>query len=250
MKEVDFMKKIIMLLLVTAMTFTCFGCTAIKKNLSGDGVITPDVSIPTICDGNEEQTMDDIGEETSTGWNMVLRGEYLNSKNGHLIISETGPIELRTKDESIFDDLTDGDVIEVACLYVEESYPGGTDVLELWKKSDGEYEDIDKDVLLMLAELGWVDKLVIEDEPDELIGYYYSAEGNDYILAGEESIYIYPHPDMVEDVQVIYGYTDGDLIVVQCELVVDGEYKYAKVWSSELIEEGTPENLVGIIGEE
>ena len=119
MKEVGFMKKIILLLLVTAMTFTCFGCTAVKKNLSGDNNVTP-----TIGDGNEKQTTakDDIGEETPTGWNMVISGEYLKSKNGHLIISETGPVELRIKDESIFDDLTDGDVIEVACLYVEESY--------------------------------------------------------------------------------------------------------------------------------
>lgn len=232
------MKKIIMLLMVTAMAFTCFGCTAVQKSVAGNG------------DNKQTTEYDEHTSEAPTGWNMVISGEYLKSKNGHLIISETGPIELRTGDESIFDDLTDGDVIEVACQYVEESYPGGTDVIELWKRADGEYVDIDTDVLLMLAELGWVDELVIEDELDELIGYYYSADGNDYILVGEESIYIYPHPDMVEDVQVIYGYTDGDLIAVQCELVTEDEYKYGKVWSSKLVEEGTPENLVGIIGEE
>ena len=228
------MKKLLILLMCILMLTVSFGCTATKKTGAKDDNI-PDVTTETYSEG----------KETPTGWQTSIEGRYLKGKTSHLIIYEGGPVELRTKDESIFDDFTDGDLIWVGCQYIEESYPGGTDVLGVGKIKDGEYEDLDTEVLLMLSELGWIDYLSIEieDEPEELTGYYYETDKGQWLLVGSDSYYIYSHPDMISDVEVLFGYTDGDLISITCETEVEGEHKSAKVWTSKLIEKGTLENL-------
>ncbi len=231
------MKKLLVLLMCMLMLTVSFGCTAEQKTGSKDDNI-PDATTET----------NPSGEETPTGWQTVIEGRYLKGKSSHLIIYEGGPVELRTKDESIFDDLTDGDLIWVGCQYIEESYPGGTDVLGIEKIRDGEYADLNTDVLAMLYELGWIEYITIEDEAEELTGYYYETDKGQWLLVDGDSYYIYPHPDMISDVEVLFGYTDGDLISITCETEIEDEFKSAKVWSSKLIEEGTPENLG--IGEE
>lgn len=228
------MKKILVIILSMLMLVSCFGCTAMNE--AGG----PDVTIPTIYDGEEK----DSKEETPTGWSTVIEGRYLKAKTGHLIIYDGGPVELRTEDSSIFEDLTDGDLITIGCNFIEESYPGGTTVLYLEKIADGEYEDLDKNTLAMLSELGWIDYVITEDEPMELTGYYFETDDAKCILVDGEVYCLYPHPDMIEDVEVIYGYTEGDLIKITCDIEIQGEYKIGKVWSSILIEEGTPDNIM------
>ena len=217
------MKKILMVILCMLMVVTFFGCKAMNE-AGGSGETNP-----TICSGWYE---DNSKEETPTGWSTVIEGRYLKAKTSHLIIYDGGPVELRTNDASIFEDLTDGDLIQVGCNAIEESYPGGTTVLYLEKIEDGEYEDLDKNTLAMLAELGWTDYEVIIDEPTELTGYYFEDEYGQWLTVGEDVYYLIPHPDMIEEVEVLYGYTDGDIITVTCDIEVQGEYKTAKVWWS------------------
>lgn len=217
------MKKALLIIIGVIMLASCFGCTAMNE-AKGKGETTP-----TIC--SDEDT-DNSKEETPTGWSTVIKGRYLKAKTGHLIIYEGGPVELRTTDSSIFDDLTDGDLIEVGCNAIEESYPGGTTVLYLGKLEDGDYEDLDENTVNMLADLGWVDYVIIKDKPTELTGYYFEDEYGQWMNVDGEVYFLIPHPDMIEEVEVIYGYTDGDLITVTCDIEVQGDYKTAKVWSS------------------
>lgn len=219
-------------ILISILLLICMGCTATDKNYNQGAESTENTS-----------------SETPTGWATNIEGRYLKAFHGHLIISEHGPIELRTTDESIFDDLTDGDLIGVACQYIEESYPGGTDVGELWKIEDGEYSQIDTKVLAQLAELGWIELETEDNEAVDITGYYFKKDDGHYILVEDDVIYLYPHPDMIEDVEVLHGYTDGDLIKVNCELHEDNGHQYGKVWFSKLVEEGTPENIPEGTGE-
>ena len=217
------MKKILMIMICILMIATCFGCTAMNE-FSGNGENNPPVY-------GEEDT-DNSKEETPTGWSTVIEGRYLKAKTSHLIIYEGGPVELRTTDSSIFDDLTDGDLIVVGCNAIEESYPGGTTVLYLEKLEDGDYEDLDETTVNMLAELGWVDYVIIKDEATKLTGYYFEDEYGQWLDVDGEVYFLIPHPDMIEEVEVLYGYTDGDLMTVTCDIEIQGEYKTAKVWSA------------------
>lgn len=89
------------------------------------------------------------------------QGRYLESKNGdHIIIMENqGPVVMNYNGElgeKIFDLLSDGDEIEVSCGNVLETYPGQMEIFELSIVSEGSINDIDKDTLSQLREMGWV----------------------------------------------------------------------------------------------
>ena len=74
-----------------------------------------------------------------------------------------------------------------------------------------------------LKKLG-ADVSIISTTGSDEYGQWMNVDGEVYFLI--------PHPDMIEEVEVIYGYTDGDLITVTCDIEVQGDYKTAKVWSS------------------
>lgn len=90
-----------------------------------------------------------------------VQGRYLKGKSGeHLIIIENqGPTVMSYNGElgeKIFDSLSDGDEIEVSCSFIEETYPAGMEIFDLSFIAEGSIDDIDKDTLSQLREMGWV----------------------------------------------------------------------------------------------
>lgn len=125
------MKKIISLILVLSLVFLFGGCAGGLKD-------SPESNV----------------------W--FARGRYLKGKDGdHMIIIENqGPTVMNYNGklgEKIFDSLSDGDEIEVACSYIEETYPGRMEIFDLSLLAEGSIDDIDKDTISQLQEMGWVD---------------------------------------------------------------------------------------------
>lgn len=87
-------------------------------------------------------------------------GIYLRSTNGsNIIISENnGPIDMsnKTGSENVFDDLENGDKIEVTYDSIMETYPGRTTIYTCKLIEKGSANDIPKDILDKLQELGWI----------------------------------------------------------------------------------------------
>lgn len=90
----------------------------------------------------------------------ILEGRVLVADNGsYMIIDENNsPIVMsnQSKNEKIFEELSNGDKIIAVIGMVEETYPARTDVHFLIKLSDGEYEDLPEETLFSLAEMGWI----------------------------------------------------------------------------------------------
>lgn len=86
-------------------------------------------------------------------------GLYLRSTNGsNIIIAENnGPIVManETSNESIFDDLENGDKIEVTYDSIMETYPGRITIYSCKLIEKGSAKDIPKDILDKLEEMGW-----------------------------------------------------------------------------------------------
>lgn len=95
-------------------------------------------------------------EEKST-----LEGRYLKSTNdSHMIIVDSsGPIVMtnQSKKATLFDNLKTGDKIKITCTAVTESYPGGCGVYNVTLLERGSIEDINKETLDKLKEMGWID---------------------------------------------------------------------------------------------
>ncbi len=192
------------------------------------------------------------------GTNCV-KGYFLEGKTGTpLIIVDDSPIvmsqhpDIQTE-KAMFDDFTDGDLIHIYCDAIMESYPGQTNVYGVMFLEDGDIENINEDVLKSLEEMGWIELetgtstdigiCFPEPEIEELTGYYIKANDEQFIIVDDEPIYVYPHPDMVEDIEVLYGFSDGDLINICCELRSKDNRKEALIWNSRLIEEGSFDNI-------
>ncbi|MBS5950729.1 MAG: hypothetical protein KIC47_10505 [Clostridium sp.] len=86
-------------------------------------------------------------------------GIYLRSTNGsNIIIAENnGPIDMsnKTGSENVFDDLESGDKIEVTYDIIMETYPGRTTIYTCKLIEKGSANDIPKDILDKLEEMGW-----------------------------------------------------------------------------------------------
>ncbi|SCJ59914.1 Uncharacterised protein [uncultured Clostridium sp.] len=97
----------------------------------------------------------------SSSENSTIIGIYLESKNDtHMIICESiCPIVMsnKSKNDTLFDDLQTGDKIKITCTSVAESYPGQCGVYKLKLINKGSIEDINKETLAKLKELGWMD---------------------------------------------------------------------------------------------
>ena len=90
----------------------------------------------------------------------VSKGRVLITDTGsYMIIMDNSPIVMsnRSKNEKIFEGLTNGDEIMIVHDGIQESYPGGTGVYFCKKLADGEYKDLPEQVLLSLIEMGYVD---------------------------------------------------------------------------------------------
>lgn len=86
-------------------------------------------------------------------------GIYLRSTNGSsiIIVENNGPIDMsnKTGSENIFDDLESGDKIEVTYDSIMETYPGRTTIYSCKLIERGNVNDIPKDTLDKLEEMGW-----------------------------------------------------------------------------------------------
>lgn len=90
----------------------------------------------------------------------VIEGQFLVTNDGYMIIDKNNsPIVMsnQSKNEKIFEDLTNGDKFVAVIGMIEETYPARTDVYFLVKISDGEYKDLPENTLFSLGELGWID---------------------------------------------------------------------------------------------
>lgn len=91
---------------------------------------------------------------------VVSEGFILPCENGsYLLISENmGAVVLNPEnnDNSVFYELTAGDIVRVNHGYCLKSYPGQTTMYDIEKIADGELSDIPDDTLKQLEELGWL----------------------------------------------------------------------------------------------
>lgn len=92
----------------------------------------------------------------------VSEGRVLVTDNGSYMIIDknNSPIVMsnQSKNEKIFEGLTNGDEILIVHDGIQESYPGGTGVYFCKKLADGEYKDLPEQTLFSLAEMGWISK--------------------------------------------------------------------------------------------
>lgn len=89
----------------------------------------------------------------------ISEGRVLITDNGsYMIIMDSSPIVMsnQSKNENIFEGLTNGDEIMIVHNGIQESYPGGTGVYYCKKLADGEYKDLPEQTLSSLGEMGWI----------------------------------------------------------------------------------------------
>lgn len=92
---------------------------------------------------------------------VYAEGLFLRSTNdvALIIIDNTGPCTMRTDEDDMFTEFTDGDVIKIEYDgTIAETYPAQIDYVysaELIK--EGERSDIDNDILEELTAMGWIE---------------------------------------------------------------------------------------------
>ena len=91
----------------------------------------------------------------------ISTGQYLEAKDGQaLLIRDNSPIEMSNRTErELFDELDMGDMILVIHDGIAETYPGRTGVYAIFKLSNGTIDDIPKNVVNQLMELGWLETI-------------------------------------------------------------------------------------------
>lgn len=94
-----------------------------------------------------------------SGGKSTLDGWYLHSENGtnFIITEDHGPISMsdRSKSGNLFDDLDDGDFIEITHDAIAETYPGQAGVYSCDKLSDGSFEDVPANIVADLMYMGY-----------------------------------------------------------------------------------------------
>lgn len=95
----------------------------------------------------------------SNNRNNTMVGIYLKSNNeNNLILTEdNAPILMynKTNNEYIFDNLKSGDKIKVSYDFTLETYPARTNIYSCKLIEEGNLDNIPKDTLDKLEELGW-----------------------------------------------------------------------------------------------
>lgn len=90
---------------------------------------------------------------------MTVTGRFLKSDISdtvYIITDDNSPIEMdnKSEDAELFDGLYNGDMIEIKCGLIRETYPGSTDVYECRFIEIGSIKDISSEVLDSLREFG------------------------------------------------------------------------------------------------
>lgn len=123
----------------------------------------------------------------------------INDTTCMMITEGNAPVVLsNTKNkDGLFAGLTTGDEILVLHDGIQETYPAKTGAYRIWKRGDGTMEDISKDVLLQLQELGW-----LPAEADPNVPSSPAPEPQDNILTEPECSFV----------SVYANWSDSDLI--------------------------------------
>lgn len=81
--------------------------------------------------------------------------------------STEGPVSFQsTEEEPRFAQLHSGDKVEVKLEFIQETYPGQSEALDIRLLEEGSLEDVDADTLASLTEMGWLEP---EQEKDKQV---------------------------------------------------------------------------------
>ncbi|MCD7909749.1 MAG: YobA family protein [Clostridium sp.] len=126
---------------------------------TGQEAVPPPKSQPPAAEGTSGSTAAD--------WSVAsaCTGRYLRTKNGGnmVVLDRQGPVSFQsTEQEPRFADFNSGDKVQVKIEFIQETYPGQSEALDIRLLEKGSLEDVDADTLTVLTEMGW-----LEPERDE-----------------------------------------------------------------------------------
>lgn len=149
------MKKSILLLIIAIMLF-CVSCGVKEKSSNQKETET------SKKDSIEKNTVVENDEQKDT---FSVKAQFLETKNSTMFIIEgSGPTvvnynssENKASIENVINGLTSGDMVEIKCGWIAESYPGQTELYDIKKLEDGTMDDIPSDTIKNLREMGWIE---------------------------------------------------------------------------------------------
>ena len=100
-----------------------------------------------------------VGAVISSGGLSFAKGRYIRTENGsHMIVMDSSPVKMtdRTNHKDSFGKISTGDEILIIHGPVAESYPGQTQVHWVLKLDGGSIENIPRDIISSLEEMGWI----------------------------------------------------------------------------------------------
>lgn len=109
------------------------------------------------------------GETPDLSGLPAMTGRYLRTKNGGnmVVLDREGPVSFQsTEEEPRFVQLHSGDKVEVKLEFIQETYPGQSEALDIRLLEKGSLEDVDADTLASLTEMGWLEP---EQEKDKQV---------------------------------------------------------------------------------
>lgn len=170
-----------------------------------------------------------------------IEKKELNKSEGRLLICDNeiivfvcdgSPIVLNVDDITNIDSFTDGDLVEVWHDYVLTSYPGQTKAHKITFIEDGTVFDIDNGVLNSLTDLGWID--VTEASLNKTRGRLLKCNNDMYMLIADGQ----PMVINVNDIDDITSYSDGDLLDVWHNEIMESYPAQTKANKIKLVEQG------------
>lgn len=139
-------------------------------------------------------------------------GRCLVAENGsYMLIDDNSPIVLsnRLKNDKLFEGLENGDKIWVLHDGIQETYPARTVAYAVWKLEDGSMEDIPKEVLESLCELGWLSQV----ESTEAVSF----EAQYIRTDGYHESMEYPMVRVIHSVEELKAYYDSNKDIYNLE---------------------------------
>lgn len=160
------------------------------------------------------------GETPDLSGLPAMTGRYLRTKNGGnmVVLEREGPVSFQsTEEEPRFAQLHSGDKVEIKLEFIQETYPGQSEALDIRLLEEGSLEDVDADTLALLTEMGWLEPEQEKDKQVVLGGVLLHSTGRtarvscgtpDGALASSVAFNRTP----TEEGQSNFGYRDIDYI--------------------------------------
>lgn len=139
-------------------------------------------------------------------------GRVLVAQNGtYMLIDGNSPIVLsnRQKNDKLFEGLENGDKVWVLHYGIETTYPARTGAYAVWKLEDGDVDDIPKEVLESLCELGWLSQV----ESTEAVSF----EAQYIRTDGYHESMEYPMVRVIHSVEELKAYYDSNKDIYNLE---------------------------------